>query len=84
MTSALDSDLKLALVLCTSTGNSAGKDLSSLADELLKLCAVLVIDIINLVLTEDANLFSLAGCLTDRAYIGVFCIFHFGLTQAFQ
>ena len=84
MTSALDSNLELTLVLCTSAGNSAGKDLASLADELLKLCAVLVIDIINLVLAEDANLFSLAGRLADRAYIGVFCIFHFGLTQAFQ
>lgn len=75
MTSALDSVLKLSLVLSTCAGNSAGKDLTSFANELLELCAVLVIDEFNLVLAEYANLFSLAEILTSGAYV-CFCIFH--------
>ena len=75
MTSALYSVLKLSLVLSTCAGNSAGKDLASLADELLELCAVLVIDEFNLVLAGNANLFSLAEILACGTYV-CFCIFH--------
>ena len=39
-------------------GYASGKDLSSLGDELSELCYVLVINSLNLILTEDANLLS--------------------------
>ena len=51
----------------TSTGYTSGEDLSSLRDELSDLSYVLVIDLANLVLAEDANLLSsvvLAECGT--------------------
>ncbi len=41
-----------------STGYTSGEDLSSLGDELSELSYVLVINTVNLVLTEDANLLS--------------------------
>ncbi len=55
-------------MLCASTGDSAGQDLAALTDELSKLCGVLVIDELNLVRTEDANLFSLAVHGASRTY----------------
>ena len=42
----------------TSSGYTSGEDLSSLGNELSKLSYVLVINTVNLVLTEDANLLS--------------------------
>lgn len=81
MTSALNCVLELSLVLCASAGDSAGKDLSSLADELLELCAVLVIDVFNLILAEDADLLSLTRSLTSRTNICCFLIFHVGKTN---
>ncbi len=67
LTSSLNSNGKLSLMLSAVTGNAAGKDLSSLGNELLQLSCVLVID--NVVFTtENANLltsadaaFSLSG-----------------------
>ena len=41
-----------------STGYTSGEDLSSLRDELSELSYVLVINTVNLVLAEDANLLS--------------------------
>ena len=41
-----------------SAGYTSGENLSSLRDELSKLSYVLVIDTVNLVLAEDANLLS--------------------------
>ena len=38
--------------------NTSGEDLSSLGNELSELCYVLVIDIRNLILAEDANFLS--------------------------
>jgi hypothetical protein len=43
---------------CAGSGDSSGKNLAALADELAELCAVLIIDKCNLVCTENANLFS--------------------------
>ena len=60
LTSALDSGVQLALVLSAGTGDTAGQNLAALADELAELSSVLVIDEINLVRTEDADLLSLA------------------------
>ena len=39
-------------------GYASGKDLCSLGNELSKLRNVLVVDCLNLILTEDANLLS--------------------------
>ena len=40
------------------TGNTSGENLCSLRDELSKLSYILVIDLVYLILTEDANLLS--------------------------
>jgi hypothetical protein len=69
LTSSLNSYGKLSLVLSAVTGDAAGKDLSSLGNELLKLCSIFIID--NVVFTtENANLltstdaaFSLSGAI---------------------
>ena len=55
---SLDSYVELSLVKSASTGYTSGEDLSSLRDELSELSYVLVIDAVNLVLAEDANLLS--------------------------
>lgn len=57
----VDSLLELALMLCASAGNAAGKDLSALAaDVLAEAACFLVIDIIDLILAECANFSSSA------------------------
>ncbi len=56
MTSALDSGLKLSLVLSAGAGNTAGKDLAALADELAEAGCILVIDVADIFFAEDANL----------------------------
>ena len=53
---SLYSNSKLSLVKSASTANAAGKDLSSLGNELSELSNILVIDLCYLVLAEDANL----------------------------
>ena len=58
LSSSLDSNVKLSLVKSASSGYKSGEDLSSLGNELSELCYVLVIDIRNLILAEDANLLS--------------------------
>ena len=40
------------------TGNTSGEDLRSLGNELSELCYILVVDLADLILTEDANLLS--------------------------
>jgi hypothetical protein len=60
VTSTLDSVLKLALMLCAGAGDTAGKDLAALGDELAKASRILVINVVYLFLTENANLFSSA------------------------
>ena len=55
------------------TGNTSGEDLRSLRDELSELSNVLVIDSVNLVLAEDANLLS----SVYRAERGTLCIVSF-------
>ena len=53
-----------------STGYTSGEDLSSLGDELSELSYVLVINAVNLVLTEDANLLS----SVHGTEVGALCI----------
>jgi len=56
LTSSLDCNGKLSLVKSTVAGNTPGEDLRSLGNELSELCNILVIDAVNLILAEDANL----------------------------
>ena len=58
MACSLDGDGQLTLVHSAGTGNTSGKDLCSFRNKLSELCNILVINIANLVLTEDANLLS--------------------------
>ena len=58
LTCSLDSYGELSLVKSAVAGNTSGEDLSSLGNELSELCYVLVIDAVNLILAEDANLLS--------------------------
>ena len=58
---ALDSDLNLSLVLSAGTGHTAGQDLAALADELAELVGILVVDEVDLVCAENADLLSLAA-----------------------
>ena len=73
---SLDSYVELSLMKSASTGYTSGEDLSSLRGELSELSNILVIDIIYLILAEDANFLSsvvLAECGTL-----IFVSFHFG------
>jgi hypothetical protein len=73
--SALDSGGKSSLMLSASACYTAGKDLTSLANELAKSCDILIIDLFNSVYTEVANL--LVGLATKS---GSFVLFHFQLS----
>ena len=56
LTCTLDRGVQIALVLCASAGNTTGKDLCTLRNKLSQLCNILVIDGVDLVHTENANL----------------------------
>ena len=56
-----------------SAGNTSGEDLSALGDELSELCDILVVDLVYLILAEDANLLS----SVYRAERGTLCIVSF-------
>ena len=58
LASSLDSYRKLSLVKSAVAGNTSGEDLRSLGNELSELSSILVINVCNLVLAEDANLLS--------------------------
>ena len=55
---SLDCYGELSLVKSAGTGYASGEDLSSLGNKLSELCYVLVVDSVNLILAEDANLLS--------------------------
>ena len=63
LASSLDSYGELSLVESTVAANTSGENLCSLRGELSKLSDILVIDLGNLILAEDANLLS-SVCLT--------------------
>ena len=73
LTCALNSCVKLTLVNSTSSRNSSGENLSALADKLAKLCGILIVNIRNLICTEDTNLLSLAHYGARRT---VFILIH--------
>ena len=58
LASSLDSYGELSLVKSAVAANTSGEDLCSLGNKLSELCNILVIDLVYLVLTEDANLLS--------------------------
>ena len=75
LTSALNCCVKLSLVFCTCARYSSGKNFAALADELAKLCRILVVDKGNLISAEDTYLFSL--CTHSRACrTSVLCSIH--------
>jgi hypothetical protein len=76
LTSTLDSDVNLSLVLSTSAGDAAGQDLASLADELGQLLGVLVINVSDLVCAENANLLSLVAIEGARGTSGILGSIH--------
>ena len=58
LTCSFNSYGELSLVKSAVARNTSGENLRTLGDELSELCYVLVINICNLVLAEDANLLS--------------------------
>ena len=58
LASSLYCESKLSLVKSAVAANTSGEDLCSLGNELSELCNILVIDTVNLILAEDANLLS--------------------------
>ena len=64
---SLDSYGELSLVKSAGAGNTSGENLRTLGDELSELCDILVIDAVNLVLAEDANLLSSVHRTEGRA-----------------
>ena len=55
---SLNSYGELSLVKSAGAGNTSGEDFCSLGNELSELCNILVINVVNLILAEDANLLS--------------------------
>ena len=58
LTGTLDGLGQHTLMLGAGTGGALGQDLGTLGHVLTQLCNILVIDIVYLVLAEDANLLS--------------------------
>ena len=64
-------------MLCTSAGNTAGKDLCALGSKLAKTCSILVIDVLYLVLAELADFLLSAVVLTELTLtLGSFVSIH--------
>ena len=82
LASSLDSYGELSLVKSAVAANTSGEDLSSLGNELSELCYVLVIDIRNLILAEDANFLS-SVALTECGTLS-FVSFHFENHKPFR
>ena len=72
LASSLDSNGELSLVKSTVATYTSGEDLCSLRGELSELCNILVINLGNLVLTEDTNFLS-SVALTE---CGTLIVFH--------
>ena len=65
MASSLDSDGQLTLMHGTGAGDSSGKDLGALADALFKSRNSLVVNVLDLVSAETANLSVSSVALTE-------------------
>ena len=79
LASSLDSCGKLSLVKSAGAGNTSGEYFCALGNELSELCYVFVIDIVYLILTEDANLLS----SVHGAVSGTLCVIPFHLNRPF-
>ena len=66
MSSTLNSDSNLSLMLSASTGNASGKNLGSFRKISSKLESILIIYVFNLLSTVCANLFSLLVVRSER------------------
>lgn len=66
MARALDSYSELALMLCAGTGDSSRKDLCALGDILSQAGYILVIDLVDMIGAELADLLASAHCGTVR------------------
>ena len=64
MTRTLDSDSQLTLMARAGTGHTTGQNLASFGNEPAKLCNILIIDHIDLVDAEIANLFAALAATT--------------------
>ena len=73
MTSSLDSYGHCSLMLCTSSGNSSRKDLSSLGNVSFQFVNILVIDLVVLFATEYANFLSSASASSLHGRIAFLC-----------
>ena len=71
MTCTLDSLGQLTLMLCTGAGHTTRKDLAALRHVSLELCGILVINRIDLIYTESANL----SAATTAAIRAIFSFF---------
>lgn len=60
-TSALNSNSYLTLMLCAGSLNSAGQDLGTLAEAMLKSCNILIVDMLDLICTEHTYLSALVA-----------------------
>ena len=58
---ALDCNGYLTLMLSAVTGNAARQDLATLSDVALQLCYILVVDVLDLINAEAANLLAWAS-----------------------
>ena len=74
MTCSLDGDGYLTLMCCTGTAHSSRNDLSAVADALFQSVQVLIIDMLDLILAENANLLAFISDGTVR--LGRNFLFH--------
>jgi hypothetical protein len=60
MSGSLDRNSQLTLMICAGAGYTTGENLGSLSHALLQLCDILVVDLLNAVYAEHANLLARA------------------------
>jgi len=72
VTGAFDRNGQLTLVMCAGAGYSAGQNLGSLRNKAAKLCNILVINCVDSVNTESADLF--AGFASARTAVPVLSV----------
>jgi len=71
MTSSLDGDGQLTLVHRAGTANSSGKNLGAVAGALFETRNILVIDVLDLIGTETADLSMSLIALTEGLLLGL-------------
>ncbi len=79
---SLNSNGQLTLMLCTSAGDAAGKDLCTLGSKLAETSGILVIDVLYLIQAELADLLLSAVVLTEltltlRSFVSIHLIYSY-------